>query len=33
MTCCGFCIPCAAVGCACIAIASPIAVDSAEGGK
>ena len=29
-TCGGFCIPCAAVGCACIAIASPIAVDSAE---
>src|SRR6516165_6044015 len=26
----GFCIPCAAVGCACIAMASPIAVDSAE---
>src|SRR6516164_3403175 len=26
----GFCAPCAAVGCACIAMASPIAVDSAE---
>src|SRR5215467_12330350 len=29
-TCGGFCIPCAAVGGACIAMASPIAVDSAE---